>query len=151
LPLIFRRAGRQPGAALIVPALLAILPGPLAASRIDTIGLHRNAIVALVATALPRISSQYAGDDWRASPYGGPSARDLSRLRGAASGRNVVMISLESTAAEYLRPYGAAADPMPNLTGLANQAILFENTYAVYPESIKTLFSVLFSQYPAID
>ncbi|MGH9844721.1 MAG: sulfatase [Blastocatellia bacterium] len=61
------------------------------------------------------------------------------------------MILLESAGAQYLRPYGAAADPMPNLTGLASQAILFENAYAVYPESIKALFSVLCAQYPAID
>jgi len=58
---------------------------------------------------------------------------------------------LESTAAQYLRPYGAAEDPMPNLTRLASQAVLFENAYAVYPESIKGLFSVLCSRYPAFD
>jgi phosphoglycerol transferase MdoB-like AlkP superfamily enzyme len=38
---------------------------------------------------------------------------------------------------------------MPNLTRLANQALLFENAYAVYPESIKGLFSVLCSRFPA--
>src|SRR6185369_10424148 len=50
-----------------------------------------------------------------------------------------------------LRPYGAAEDPMPNLTRLTSQAVLFENAYAVYPESIKGLFSVLCSRYPALD
>ncbi len=137
--------------ALAIPALILILLGPLATSRIDTIGLHRNAVVALTTTALPRISSQHASDDWRASPFGNPTIDDLSRFRGAAAGRSVVMVLLESTGAQYLRPYGATTDPMPNLTELANRAILFENTYAVYPESIKALFSVLCAQYPAID
>jgi arylsulfatase A-like enzyme len=58
---------------------------------------------------------------------------------------------LESTGAQYLKPYGAAVDPMPRLTELAQQSILFENAYAVYPESIKGLFAVLCSRYPAID
>jgi arylsulfatase A-like enzyme len=128
-----------------------ILLGPLATSRIETIGLHRNAVAALATTALPRIASEHASDDWRASPFGASTGEDLSRFRGAAAGRNVVMILLESAGARYLRPYGAAADPMPNLSELAGQAILFENAYAVYPESIKALFSVLCGQYPAID
>lgn len=62
----------------------------------------------------------------------------------------MVLVSLESTAASYLRPFGAADDPMPHLTELARQSILFENAYAVYPESIKGLYSVLCSSYPAI-
>jgi len=136
---------------VLIPAFVLILLGPLATSRIETIGLHRNAVVTLATTALPRISSEHASDDWRASPFGASTGDDLSRFRGAAAGRNVVMILLESAGAQYLRPYGAAADPMPNLTGLASQAILFENAYAVYPESIKALFSVICARYPAID
>jgi phosphoglycerol transferase MdoB-like AlkP superfamily enzyme len=40
---------------------------------------------------------------------------------------------------------------MPNLSALARRALLFENAYAVYPESIKGLFSVLCSTFPAFD
>jgi len=58
------------------------------------------------------------------------------------------MIVLESTAARYLKPYGAASDPMPNLTRLSTNALLFENTYAAYPESIKGLWSTLCSKFP---
>jgi arylsulfatase A-like enzyme len=61
------------------------------------------------------------------------------------------MVSLESTAAEYLSLYGGANEVMPNLSYLAQRALLFENAYAVYPESIKGLFSVLCSIYPAFD
>jgi arylsulfatase A-like enzyme len=38
---------------------------------------------------------------------------------------------------------------MPNLSALARSAVVFESAYAVYPESIKGLFSVLCSVYPA--
>jgi arylsulfatase A-like enzyme len=40
---------------------------------------------------------------------------------------------------------------MPNLSELAQRALLFENSYAVYPESIKGFFAVLCSRYPAMD
>ena len=113
-------------------------------------------IMALVTTALPRLSVRLADDeikeDWRASPFGtGSNGEDLSGWRGAAAGRNVVLIVLESAGAEYLRPYGASHDPMPNLSDLAGAALVFEDAYAVYPESIKALFSVLCSRYPAMD
>ena len=58
---------------------------------------------------------------------------------------------LESAGAQYLKTYGARENPMPFLDGLAERAIVFENAYAVYPESIKTLLSVICSQYPALD
>jgi arylsulfatase A-like enzyme len=76
---------------------------------------------------------------------------DLSAWHGAAKGRNVVLILLESAGAEYMRPYGAPSDPMPNLSDLAQSSLVFENAYSVYPESIRGLFSVLCSRYPAMD
>jgi phosphoglycerol transferase MdoB-like AlkP superfamily enzyme len=44
--------------------------------------------------------------------------------------------------------YGASEDPTPNLTRLGTQSLVFDSAYAVYPESIRGLFSVLCSQYP---
>jgi phosphoglycerol transferase MdoB-like AlkP superfamily enzyme len=86
------------------------------------------------------------------SPMEGRSeTEDLSRWRGAAAGRNVVMVLLESAGAQYLRPYGASEDPMPNFSQLSASALVFESAYAVYPESIKGLFSVLCARYPAMD
>jgi hypothetical protein len=38
---------------------------------------------------------------------------------------------------------------MLNLSELARTAIVFDNAYGVYPESIKGLFSILCSTYPA--
>jgi arylsulfatase A-like enzyme len=71
--------------------------------------------------------------------------------KSACTGQNVVLVLLESAAAQYLRPYGAAEDPMPTVTALAANGVLFERAYAVYPESIRGLFAVLCSRYPAMD
>jgi hypothetical protein len=137
-----------------VIAVLAIaVPGPFAASIVDTQGAARNAVTALVATAVPRVRSEAAaaGADWRAAPFDASPADDLSHLRGRAAGRNVVMVILESTGAQYLHGYGAQDDPTPTLTTLARDAVQFESAYAVYPESVKGLFAVLCSRAPAFD
>jgi phosphoglycerol transferase MdoB-like AlkP superfamily enzyme len=165
LPLFLRRAEqlfecrrRQPlvTAGVILAVLILAALGPLATAHVDTAGMGRNAITALATTALPRITARAAGDQsaggWRESPLNASlPLEDLTRLRGAASGRNVVLIVLESAGAQYLRAYGAAADPMPNLSKLAESSLVFENAYSVYPESIKGFFAVLSSRYPAMD
>lgn len=165
MPLFIRRAAPRfegprrtvlESSAVIVVAVSLMLLGPLATSRVDTAGMGRNAITALATTAFPRITARAAdrqtAGDWRASPVENHSPdEDLSRLRAAASGRNVVLILLESAGARYLKSYGADTDPMPNLSELARSSVIFENAYSVYPESIKGLFSVLCSRYPAMD
>jgi glucan phosphoethanolaminetransferase (alkaline phosphatase superfamily) len=138
-------------AAFVVAAIICLPVGPMAAARVQTLGLDRNVLTALVSTALPRIWATDVAGDWRRSPFGSPLGEDLSRYRGAAAGRNVVIVHLESTAACYLRPYGAAEDPMPNLTRLADAAVLFEHAYTVYPETIKSFFAVQCSLHPAMD
>lgn len=158
LPTMLQRIERGSWRAMAVVVALGLLLVPLgraARARVETIGLERNAVAALVQTALPRLSarSSEARDDWRRSLFAAasPSADDLGHLRAAARDRSVVLVLLESTAARHLRPYGASVDPMPNLTKLAQGGILFERAYAVYPESIKTLLSVLCARYPALD
>jgi len=159
LPLILRgaRPRRSMGAAAAVVAMATVALGPAATARVETGGLHRNFFFALIETAWPRVPATSADEtDWRKSPFpdAGPSAaeqEDLSRFKGAAKGRNVVMVLLESTGARHLHRYGLTEDPMPHLTALARKSVLFENAYSVYPESIKGLFSVLCSRYPALD
>jgi sulfatase-like protein len=155
-PLLLRRTRIKSRGALIIPASLFVLIGPIASSRVETIGLDRNPIMTLATSALPRIwwrsADVQADEDWRLSPLGGAGAgEDLSRWRGKAAGRNVVLVLLESAGARYLQTYGASRDPMPNLSQLARTSIIFDNAYSVYPESIKELFSVLCSRYPAMD
>ena len=151
LPLLLgRRTVRvRPWAIALGLAVVAI--GPFAATRAGTLGLHRNAVGALVATSLPRVEPVAGEADWRASPFPQPRGEDLSSLRGSMRGRNVILVVLESTAARHLKTYGAPMDPMPNLSALARRSIVVERAYAVYPESVKGLFATLCSRYPAFD
>ncbi len=150
LPLASARWMR-PGRWVAMAAIAMVLAGPLAVSRIDTHGLHRNAVGALLTTSLPRLEPEAGAADWRESPFGAATGEDLTALRGSMAGRNVLLVILESTGAGRLGMYGASPDPAPNLTALARQAIVFERAYAVYPESIKGLFATLCSKYPAFD
>ncbi len=126
--------------------------GPYAISKVDTGGRYRNAFGALWPIHLHHVSGPAGAQPWRRSPFPIPSEpqMDLLRYRGAAAGRNVVLILLESTSARYW-PETMGTDPMPNLTALSAQGIVFLNAYAVYPESIKGLLSVLCSRYPAFN
>ena len=147
-PRLFRRMPQRP---LVAALALCAALGPAASARVDTLGLERNAWTALIASALPRMQSRASAKDWRATNLHSAPPEDLSRFRGIAAGRNIVLVSLESTAAQYLGLYGNDPDVMPNLSELARTAIVFDNAYAVYPESIKGLFSILCSAYPAFD
>jgi arylsulfatase A-like enzyme len=131
--------------------LLTALLGGWASRQVDTLGLHRNFFVTLLASAFPRIAARDLDRDWRTSPFGNHRGEDLSSWRGKAAGRNVVLIHLESTAAQYLRSYGAREDPMPNLNALAQKAILFENAYTVFPETIKSFVGVHSGIHAALD
>lgn len=148
LPIGLRRTPAR--ARYAVAAVLATftLSGLFLAPR----GNSRNAFSTLAVSALPHVHARSLHADWREPIVPNQShAADLRFLAGAAAGRNIVIVALESTSAQYLQPYGATNDSMPNLTKLARQALLFENAFAVYPESIKGLFSVLCSRYPAFD
>src|SRR5262249_53714780 len=83
--------------AVAIAAIVIVIAGPYAVARSDTRGLDRNALGALVATAVPRIDAAYSDGDWRASPFGAEAGEDLRQLRGSVAGRNVVLIVLEST------------------------------------------------------
>jgi Sulfatase len=148
LPLVLRRF---PGRAFAAAALPVIALGPIASAHVETLGLDRNALLALVSSTLPEITAHASTEEWRTSRLPPGPGDDLSSLRGIAKGRNIVMVSLESTAAQYLSFYGGENELTPHLTALARNALVFDNAYAVYPESIKGLFSVLCSTYPAFD
>ncbi len=151
LPRLLRRVPARLRLAVVAAAVICLPLGPVAASRIPTAGLERNVVAVLVTTALPRVRALDLEGDWRLSPLGAPAGEDLSRYRGTAAGRNVVVIHLESTAAAHLRPWGGARDPMPHLTRLAAGGVLFENSYTAYPETIKSFFAVQCATFPALD
>ncbi len=145
-PLAFRKF---PARALVVALSICLAAGPYASDRLDTMGMERNAWTALAGSLLPKSPNTNGG--WRVQGFDQSKGDDLSWLNSAAAGRNVVMVSLESAGAQYLGLYGASPDPMPNLSKLAQNGVVFESAYSVYPESIKGLFSVLCSRYPAFD
>jgi arylsulfatase A-like enzyme len=141
--------GVRNGPVLALTLALVVL-GPLTASRVETNGLERNAWTALIGSALNRVQGHAAAGEWR-SVSGTAPAAPLAQFRSAGAGRNLILISLESTGAQYLGLYGATPDVMPNLSHLASSGLVFEDAYAVYPESIKGLFTMLCSIYPAFD
>ncbi|MCU1275940.1 MAG: hypothetical protein JWO48_3371, partial [Bryobacterales bacterium] len=151
LPRLFQRVPRRFLLMTAAGALPIVALGPMASARVETLGLDRNTLVALMTSIAPRVHAQPAADDWRISSFDAGAGEDLLRFRGIANGRNIVLVSLESTGAQYLPLYGADEQVTPNLSALARNAVVFENAYAVYPESIKGLFSVLCSTFPAFD
>jgi phosphoglycerol transferase MdoB-like AlkP superfamily enzyme len=150
LPVLLGRS-RQCRPTLILAAVPIVIVGPVAVARTETAGLHRNPVVAMVASLLPRVDARVVVGDWRKPPFEAHDADDFSHLRGLVAGRNVVLVGLESTAAKHLRLYGASRDLTPHLDRLAEHAVIFERAYAVTPDSIRGLFSVLCSRYPAFD
>jgi hypothetical protein len=151
LPVLLRGLPRRIFLMAAAAGLLLVSLGPVASARVETLGLDRNVFAALIPSPLPRVRSEQAPRNWRSSRFAQDRTEDLSNLRGIAKGRNIVVVSLESTAAQYLRLYGGEDGLMPNLSELARNALVFDNAYAVYPESIKGLFSVLCSTFPAFD
>jgi len=139
---------RIPPRALLCAFAGCAVCGPVAAARVDTQGRERNAFSALTTNITLGGTPVSAERDWRATALEAARDRSLQHLRGAAAGRNVVLVSLESTGARYLGLYGAREDVAPNLTELARSGVVFDNAYAMYPESIKGLLSILCSVAP---
>lgn len=108
---------------------------------------HRNALLELIRSALPRALPSLPPRMVAANVEPSP----LQALQGAAPGRSVVFVVLESAAPRFLRPYGAAADPMPFLTGLVPDSLLMTDAYCVYPESILGQLAILHAVAPGPD
>ncbi|MEO8481375.1 MAG: sulfatase-like hydrolase/transferase [Acidobacteriota bacterium] len=134
-----------------VALLAAVAFGRWSAPHVETVGLERNALTALIPRG-PGPSLASVDQPSRLSPF--PvrpridDAVNLADYRGAARGMNVLLIVLESTAARYLKPYGAADDPMPAVTAFSRQALIYDRAYAAYPESVKGLYSSLCGRMP---
>ncbi|MFO0577623.1 MAG: sulfatase-like hydrolase/transferase [Polyangia bacterium] len=151
-PLVARRrrpSGRALGAVALLALVLVLVLGPRARQRADLGGLPRNAVYTLVATTLAQHLRTRAPAVLPKLPSAPAPALDLAALQGAARGRSVIWVVLESTAAQYLRPFGASTDPMPTVTELTQRGVVFDAAYAAYPESIKGLFSLLCATAPA--
>lgn len=149
-PLLLRPPRRRTAIAAASALIGIALTGAAVAKQTDTLGLHRNPLVALGATSFKTWGQQErleTAGRAAALPAEGP-ALDLTRLRGKAARRNVMWVILESTGARYLGTFGRAPDPTPRLTELAREAIVFEHAHCTAPDSIKGLFSMLCSIAP---
>ena len=63
---------------------------------------------------------------------------EISRVK-----RSVVLITLDTTRADHLEPYGSKTVKTPNLARLANQGILFQQAYSVAPITLVAHASLL--------
>jgi hypothetical protein len=143
------------GAVLSVAALtVGIAMGPHAARKSDVSGWHRNAVLTFARTSLGTDGGAQVPlpslDSGACRPLDPPAAPDpgLSDLIGLARDRNIVWITLESTGARMLGAYGADSGMTPHLDELARDAVVFQDAYAGYPESIKGLYAVLCARLP---
>ena len=153
LPGRLRFTSRRVRRAALACALVLLALVPFARARVSTVGSERNAVTALASSLWPRVASPGLSDntDWRASPFQVRAAQSVADYRGSAKGFNVILIVLESTAAQYLAPYGAADDPMPAVSALASRSLVIDGAYSPYPESIRAFFSLGCAQSPAFD
>jgi arylsulfatase A-like enzyme len=79
----------------------------------------------------------------------GPRSTISARAGGRV--RNVVFFVLESVAAQYTGPYGAAYGATPFLDSALDRAAVFTSAYAHCPTTPSSLASLLLSVYPALS
>ncbi len=60
-------------------------------------------------------------------------------LKGAAKGKNLVFFVMESVRRRNLGLYGYSREPMPELTRLAENSLVFQNAYVMQPRSSKAM------------
>jgi hypothetical protein len=132
---------------LAVAGLCFLLPAPSHPA-------HRNAWVALVRSLLPRVAAKNELPPTVMPATGtmlaavASEAAPLRELAGAARGRSVVVVVLESAAARFV---DAADKPMPFLAELGDAGLRFHNAYAVFPESIEGQVSIFCGLPPMPD
>ena len=136
-------SARQVGCGfLIAAALWMVVPAPGHVA-------HRNALTALVRSLLPRTLPAATGPVLVASLAN--EAAPLACFAGAARGRSVVYVVLESAAARFVNVADVALQPMPFLAGLAANGLVCRNAYAVFPESIEGQVPILCALPPMPD
>ena len=153
LPALLRSASAQMRRIALACGVVLIALEPFASARVTIPGAERNVITALASTVWPRVGTDVRTEriDWRASPFETRIVDSAVDYRASGKGFNILLIVLESTGAQYLKPYGAADDPMPTISELAARSLVVDGTYSPYPESIRALYSVGCALPPAFD
>ena len=75
----------------------------------------------------------------------GPS---MQKTEPNNSGNNLVLLTLDTTRADFLGCYGRKSVKTPNLDRLAEQGVLFEHCTSASPFTLPSHSSILTSQYP---
>jgi lipoteichoic acid synthase len=120
-------------------------------------GLHENSVVAFVGSFLARnrqpgiftMKTRFGVEEFmpiRGRPEKVPEPK--RRIDDAV--RNVVMIVLESVAAQYVEPFGGEFSVTPTLTRFRDRSALFSRVYAHAPHSNTSLWSLQSGLYPWI-
>ncbi len=65
--------------------------------------------------------------------------------------KNVIILVLESTPAEYIDVYDSSYHATPFIDSISKQAAVFQNIYAHTPATNKSMFSILCSTYPELS
>ncbi len=71
----------------------------------------------------------------------------VERPAAAAGAPNVLVVTLDTTRRDFLSMYGRATDT-PNLQGLADRGVVFEDAVAAAPQTGPSHLSILTGQYP---
>lgn len=71
------------------------------------------------------------------------------RVAAPADAPNVLLISIDTLRADALPFYGASRDTAPTMTALANEGVVFENSWAQAPSTSPTHASMFTSAYPS--
>lgn len=153
-----RRVGARPLAAIAICLLLLYFPiARVGVRRIGwrehklknpVVAFLRSAIVAGQAPALLTLPTSVGSQDFE--PLAAGPERASRAPRGGDPVRNVLIVVLESVAAEYLQPYGGRHPVTPTLQALQSRAALFESIYAPAPYTTTSLAALLLSLYPSV-
>ncbi|MCP4660955.1 MAG: sulfatase-like hydrolase/transferase, partial [bacterium] len=69
-------------------------------------------------------------------------------LRVPRRERSVLLVTLDTTRADHLQPYGATDVKTPNLALLAREGIVLDQSYSVAPITLVAHTSILTGLYP---
>lgn len=69
--------------------------------------------------------------------------------RGSGEAVSLLLVTLDTTRADHLSPYGAAAGATPNLEELADDGVVFERAFAVAPTTVPAHGSMMTGLEPA--
>jgi lipoteichoic acid synthase len=153
-----RRVGARALAAIAIPLLLLYFP--IAGARVRRSGWRehklKNPVVAFVRSmvvagrspSLLTMPTSFGSQDFE--PLAAEPERSSRAPRGGDPVRNVLIVVLESVAAEYLQPYGGRYPVTPTLQTLQSRAALFESIYTPAPYTTSSLAALLLSIYPSV-